>query len=447
MASTPQTLATAAYDKFLKDYYLSSWIDQLNSMTTTWALLRRKIVDYSGRKLIFPIRKSRNTGVGALPLSGASDALQTLVEAGRQGVDNGQVFPKLVMGALEVAQDVIDSSRNDRGAFFQAIDFEMAGLVQDLAEDLDRQVYGQGNGHLAKVTAQANIGQAVVQVSYHRPFFEGMKLDFWSGEQSGAALGDATHAGMIVSSVARNADGSGALTMTANIAGANIADNSSVTRASVRTATVGYEMMGLRGIVDSSDPALEASGFEGLTRSGKSWWQAIEDTTATLDESMIQANLDRVHDDSNGEVNVLLMNRITRYNLYQALASSNPQRLVNSNLLQPGFLSGKLEDHHPDAHDFLFFDGRIPIIVDKYCPVMIDTQGGATKTGTVFGLDLTSLYVALVTDFKWWDGGQGTVMRPSSSRKFGLEAVLYIMGNLVCDAPRKNWKNESVVLI
>jgi hypothetical protein len=64
----------------------------------------------------------------------------------------------------------------------------------------------------------------------------------------------------------------------------------------------------------------------------------------------------------------------------------------------------------------------------------------------VYGLDLSSIYTALVTDFKWWDGGQGTVLRPSTNRKFSLEAVLYIMGNMVTDAPRKSFKNESLTL-
>lgn len=443
MASTPQTLNS--YDKFLKEYYLSSWIDQLNSMSTTWALLRRKIVDFAGRRMVFPVRKSRNTGVGAIPLTtGVGATLSTLIEAGQQGIENGIVSPKLVMGALEIAQDVIDSSKNDRGAFFSAIDFEMAGLVQDVAEDLDRQTYGNGNGQLARVTAQAATGQAVVQVSYHRPFYEGMKLDFWSSGASGATL-NANHTGLVVLSVQRNNDGSGAITLTANIAVAVIVDGASATRTGVRTSTVGYEMMGLAGLIDSSNPPLEST-FEGVTRSGNAWWQSIEDTTALLNETMIQTNLDNVHDDSNGDINCLLMNRKTRRALYDALATDNPRRLVNSNLLMPGYISGKLEDHHPDAHDFLFFDGRIPIVVDKFCPIDVDTQGTPSSTGTVFGADLSSLYTALVTDFKWWDGGQGTVLRPSTSRKFGLEAVLYIMGNMVTDAPRKNFKNESVVL-
>jgi hypothetical protein len=441
MVSTPQTLAS--YDKFLKEYYLSSWIDQLNSMSTTWALLRRKIVDFAGRRMIFPVRKSRNTGVGAVAISSPANAgaIPTLIEAGQQGIENGIVQPKLVMGALEIAQDVIDSSKNDRGAFFSAIDFEMAGLVQDVAEDLDRETYGNGSGTLARVTAAVTAASpANVPVSYHRPFFEGQKLDNWSTGLSGAAL---TNAGLVVISVQRNPDGSGVLSM--NV-GVNILDNSVLTRAGVRTATQGFEMMGLGGLIDSSNPPLEGALFQGVNRSGNTWWQSIEDTSTLLNETMIQTNLDNTHDDSNGDVNCLLMNRIVRRNLYDGLATDNPRRLVNSNLLMPGYISGKLEDHHPDAHDFLFFDGRVPIVVDKFCPVDIDTQGTVSKTGTVYGLDLSSIYTALVTDFKWWDGGQGTVLRPSTNRKFSLEAVLYIMGNMVTDAPRKSFKNESLTL-
>lgn len=452
MASTPVTMSS--FDKFLKEYYLSSWIDQLNSMTTIHSMLRRKIVDFSGRKLNFPVRTRRNNSVQALALSTGS-TLSTLAEAGRQGIDSGSVRPKLICGALEVAQDIIDSSRNDRGAFFSAIDFDMAGLVQDVAEFLDRVCLGQGTGKLARITSLP--ATTAVTVSYHRTLIEGTKVEFWTSEASGATQ-KWTSAVQPITVLSRtaNADGSGTMTFADGngtiisnaVATPALADNDSISAAGARTSTASIEPMGLAGIVDSSNPPLEGGSFEGIDRSaaGNTYWGGIEDTTATLSESMIQANIDRSHDDSNGDINCLVANRMTRFALYEALMTGNPRRMVNTNLVAPGILSGKLEDHHPDSHDFLFFDGRIPIVVDKYVPVDIDVAGTVSKTGTMYGLDLSSIYWALVTDLKWWDGGQGTVLRPSTSRKFGLEAVLYMLGNIVCDAPRKNWKNESLVI-
>lgn len=428
------TQTLQSYDKFLKEWYFSSWIDQLNSMTTTWKLLRRKITTVGGRQLVFPIRTTRNTGVGAVPGS-SGGAVPTNVVAGYQGVNNATVTPKIVQGAIQIAQDAIDRSANDRGAFYEVVDFEMMGIVQDLAEDLDRQCHGDGSGTLANTTA-VPVG-ATIAVDYHRPFFEGMIVDGWDSSASGAAARDAD---LVISSVARNTDGSGVLTFTG--APATLTDNDVLVRKDARTATAGYEFMGLNGIVSATNPPLEST-FEGITRTGNAYWQSIVNaSTAAPSEALIQSAVDQVHDDSNGDINALLTNRRTRFALYNSLASSNPTRFVDTNVIQPGILSGKVEDHHPDAHDYLFWDGRVPIIVDKYCPINVDV-GAGTQRGVLYGLDLSAIYVALVTDFRWWTP-QGYILRPSESRSFSVEGLIYIMGNIVTDAPRKHFKFSSL---
>jgi len=439
MASTPVTIQT--FDKLLKEFYLSQWVDQLNSMTTTWQYFRRRLVDFSGRKMIFPVRTGRNAGVGAVATSHASASLPTLIEAGRQRHDQASVVPRLVMGALELSQDVIDISKNDRGAFFQAIDVEMAGLVQDVAELMDRMVYGDGGGRLAFI-ASGGSSVTVIPVTYIRPFFIGQRIDIWSANASGSTL---RSAGNEITAITNNADGSGSITVGTTVATTD--EDGIITTAGARpTATTGVEWLGIDALISNTNPPLEST-FQGITRTGNSFWHSHVNTTAVLSEKTIQQALDTTHDDSMGEVNALFANRMTRFALYETLALDNPRRLVNTNVIQPGMLSGKLEDHRPDTHDYLMFDGRVPIIVDKFCPVKIDNAGATQgKSGTMFGLDMSSVYVALVTDFKWWDGGQGTILRPSASRKFGLEAVLYTMGNLVCDAPNKNFKLPSLTI-
>lgn len=426
------------YDKFLKEWYLSSWIDQLNSMTTVWKLFRKKLVDFSGRRMIIPIRTSRNTGIGAVPNS-SGGSVPTLMTAGSQGIENAICTPAIVTGAIQISQDVMDASKNNRGAFYEVVDFEMRGLVQDMAEDLDRQMCGNGSGTLATI----NTGTSSVEtcsVSTHRPFFTGMIVDFWSTPASGATKNAED---ITITDVTRNSDGSGAISWSG---AETVTQGGAVAKANVRTATAGYEMMGVDGIVDSADPPLlDSGGYLGIDRStaGNGYWIAYEKALgAAFTEEDIQNAFDAAHDNSNGDVNCLLMNRLTRGSLYATLATSNPRRFVDTNVVKSGYLSGKVEDQHPDGQDWLFWDGRVPIIVDKFAFVDIDDVVGPAALGNIYGLDLSSFFMALVTDFKWWSP-EGQILHRSDSRAFSVMADMYIYGNLVCDAPRKNFKIQG----
>ena len=45
-------------------------------------------------------------------------------------------------------QDTIDQAKTDRGAFYDAVDFEMMGVLRDCKERLDAQCYDDGTGKL-----------------------------------------------------------------------------------------------------------------------------------------------------------------------------------------------------------------------------------------------------------------------------------------------------------
>lgn len=449
MPAGPQTINS--FQAFLKEEYLSSWVDQLNSMTTTFKLMRRKLVSFGGKKMIIPIRTGRNPGVGAVPTSNTAafggtgaGGLSTLITAGQQGIQQSFVVPRMEQAAIEVAQDAIDMSAGDRAAFYNVIDFEMMGVVQDAPEDMDRQMYGNGNGTLTFITDAAT--SATHTVGYGRTLAAGMSVDIWSSGASGATL--VSQANVIIS-VTPDPAGTAAATVvfTSSFVGTT---TQTITRTGVRTATVGFEFMGLDGIVDSANPPLEV--LQGIDRStaGNDYWKATEDATAytgvLFKDTSLQQNLDTAHDISNGDIKLLLMNRVTRAKLYNNMQGTLT-RFTDTNMINPGLLSGKLEDQRPDNRDWLFFDGRLPIVVDKYCQINTPTFGTlSSRLGACYGIDTDSTYMGLVTDWKWWDGGQGTILRPSTSRKFGLEAVLYLLGNLVTDSPNKNFKITTITV-
>ncbi len=443
------------YDDFLKEWYLQEWIDQLTSMTTTWKLLRRRLVNFAGKSMVVPIRTGRNFGVGSIPTSGSitSGTMSTMYPAGSQGIGRTLIDGKIITGSLQVAQDTIDKSKNDKGAFFEAIDFEMRGLVDDMADYADNIMHLGGDSSLAIVPAAPAIvagPPGTFPVSTHHPFFEGMRIEAWSGATTGTDTSDftggtsddtgfdgiSTGENRVITNVVRNADGSGVLTVTGTTAGLSIGDV--ISRAGVRNGDVSHELMGLRGAIDSSNPPLD-SDFQNIDRATNSFWQSHEDSIVVLPtESAIQTALDHTHDISRGDVDVLMCHRLLRRLIYDGL-NSGPTRFSDTNVITSGYLSGKKEDYHPDGADYLFFDGRIPIIVDRFSHIDIDAALPNTSFANLYGLDLSSLYIGLITDFTWW-APEGRILHRSDNRAFGVMADLYLYGNLVCDAPAKNFK-------
>ncbi len=384
------TVALDVYDDFLKEWYLSEWIDQLTSMTTTWKLLRRKLTNFAGKFMVIPIRTGRNAGVGAIPTS-SSGALSALYPHGNQSVGRTLVDGKIFSGGLQVAQDTIDKSKNDQGAFFEAIDFEMRGLVDDVADYADNVMHQAGDSALAQTTG---VGVAnVVPVTTHHPFFEGMVVEFWSGNtgadtvrQQGStnaaarfvAIAANTQSAQRITAVVRNIDGSGTITVGDDVA---IASGDYIARVGTRTAALSHELMGLNGAISASNPPLDAS-FQGIDRATAGYWQSYEDSSGANEpnEDDIQQALDHTHDTSRGDVDVLMCNRILRRLLYASLAGSNHTRFVDTNVISPGYLSGKKEDHHPDGADYLFFDGRLPIIVDRFSRIDVPARPAAISS-------------------------------------------------------------------
>src|SRR5690349_6397038 len=97
---------------------------------------------FNGRQLIFPVHSSRNRGRGAVTDGGQ------LATAGTQGTLDGIVGAKYFNTGIEVTDQAIKQSRSDEGAFVRVLTFEMDKALVDLKKDVNRIVYGTGDGLL-----------------------------------------------------------------------------------------------------------------------------------------------------------------------------------------------------------------------------------------------------------------------------------------------------------
>lgn len=161
----------SVYNNVLKEDYASAIEDQIvNSNFLLQKLQRKGEETLQGREFVMPIHVSRNTGVGArlenddLPL------------AGRQGYAVARFTPAMVAGSIEVTEQVIQATRNDRGSFVRALQNEIEGLVTDFKKNVQRQLHGDGTGLLAAITV-GGTGVVTFTVNSVRYLQVGMNVD------------------------------------------------------------------------------------------------------------------------------------------------------------------------------------------------------------------------------------------------------------------------------
>lgn len=138
----------------------------------------------NGKEVIFDTHIGRNQGIGARGVR------EKLPIAGAQKYKQAHLYLKNLYGAIEVDGQLFEQAADDYNAFINVVDMEIKGLKRDLSKDLNRQIYGDGTGKLAAVTAQPSGTTLTVDATDWLE--EGMVVDVvdpTSGvkQQSGAA--------------------------------------------------------------------------------------------------------------------------------------------------------------------------------------------------------------------------------------------------------------------
>jgi len=141
-----QTLT--AFDAVLKDVYGPRVEEQLNQTNPLADFIdENDSADWTGRQVTYPIHVSRNQGVGA---SAEGDPLPA---AGKQGYATVKIPERFNYGRVSLTAQVIKASLKSEGAFERAMESELKGLVKDLGNERERQVFGYGSGILALVAS------------------------------------------------------------------------------------------------------------------------------------------------------------------------------------------------------------------------------------------------------------------------------------------------------
>lgn len=326
------TLATI--EPYLKEVYTGKIRRQINDSITTLKRITKSgsgvTNETNGKYVTFPIHVTRNNGLGS------RQEMDPLPIPGQQGYAAARLALKSAYGGFQITGQAIDLADTDAKAFARSIDEEIERLKTDVKKDMNRQVYGSGNGALG-VAQGANSG-ATVAVSDVRNFWRGAVVDTYTGTTK-------DNTGLVVASVDVAA---GTVTFTTT-PGTALASNDVI----VRTGSFGNEITGFAAIVSDSTPVYNIN-----PATEPEWTSEIDDNNGTpraLSEQLMVQMADRIRV-RGGKTTVIFQSLGVRRAYWSLL--SQLRSIVNEQEFKGGF----------KGLSFTTDDGEIPAVADVDAP-------------------------------------------------------------------------------
>ena len=428
MAFTGMNLSDAA--NVLKTFYIGPVREQLNQGNVLLANLERDTsrTAFRGKEAYIPLHTGRNIGVGARAESG------TLPAAGNQGYTSSVWHMAYLYGRVALTGPAIAASQGSEGSFVELLDSEMKGLLQDVKNDCNRQLWHDGSALLTDVKTASSGSSTTVTVDSTKFLSPGMVVDIKKrADLASITSGDGQTIQSITSATAFVMDTSTTTEVDEGVYVGGVASNST-----------SREMWGLEAIVSASDPGnhgteAAATRLGQIDRSSNTFWQATElSGTKVLDDSLL--DLQRAYDKAEieGETSpgIILTSHATRREVAGALTSL--RRFSEVGELKGGWTG-------------IQFNNAV-IVADKDASTTNDpandTNGvwdissdaiSAGDFSRLYFIAPDSMHFQVLEDWQWMDEG-GVLVRSGvgTSGVDEFEATLFSYQNLVCTRPNAN---------
>lgn len=428
-----------AYSQILKEFYRPAIRDQLNSQTVLSRMLGRRTEGVEGKYCVLDLRTGRNYGFGFAAERGR------LPDPQAQQFKQARYHMRYSYGRIKFTGPSASASRSDRGSFIRIMDAEAQGLVQDIAHNDNRVLYGDGSGRLCEVSGSGTsagpwtvinpggVTSSALGTQYLAP---GMRVAVYNaasdtgsvavGTQPSAAF-TSSYRSAFIGSVDRTngtvsfVDGTGSATSLTKTGGNTMylyLANDWSTDLPGTSWGRGLEAQGLAAIVSDTNPVFQdgTSYPTGLGEVDVStnpiWASPVIDNGGTaipFNPDMLQQGMDLLHQISDGSVDVWVTTHGIRRQYLNTLVGS--KRYPNTMELDGGFKA-------------LTYDGR-PLVVDKDC-----------TRGRVYGLSLETIFLIYETDYDWMDQDGSVLQRSLDEDSF--QATLYRYWNTATDQRNRN---------
>jgi len=408
MASTTADLSRL--DAILKDVPILNAIQE--AINTATPLLERinQTITLSGRKGIFPVSFGVNEGVYARADKGTF---------GDSQVDEpklAEVSAKFIYALFEISGPTMSATRDNPGAFEEALSRQLENTITGLRLDLSRQVIGDGTGTIGLVQSVTDTDTIVVDSPFgltdyksNRPVKNllrpNMPLDVIDAVTNTTVHGN----NLAVSSVVHGASGT---TLNFTSADANLT-NATDGDLVVRDGNFGaLEIEGWFGAIATSGTYLN------ISRTGQPGWQGtIVDSAdgganaVTLSPDHLRDTVDLISEQTGEMPEFIVSNHKQRRNIYNLFA---PQIRRAPMVLPAGLREGTLE-----------FDD-MPVVVERFFPP--EHIGFVNPRFWAHAID---------KDTEWIAGLNGTVLHFHRTSDV-FTAILNTYRNLVCRYPATN---------
>ena len=373
-----QNLTTA--DAILKDLYVGPVVEQLNYKSYMIDQIERQsefTVDHHGRRAIVPVHKSRNRGRGS---RGDGGVLPT---AGVQAWEDAIIPITRHFQGIELTDASIKPTKSNSGAFVELLDAEVKGATKDMKKDINRQVFGTGDGLLASVAATATAATTLT-VDSIQYLHIGDPVD----------IVRRTDASTLDNSVDNSVVGLDATNKTVTLASA-VGGTVATTFGIYLSGNRGLEMEGLQSIVATSRTL---HTIDSATAGNESWNAQVRDVgsaagSATAGETSFELISDDVGQTGQGDTEVFITTRGIRRRLADTFQST--KRFTNREAVQ---IHGGYS-----AIMVASGAGEVPVVIDDDVP-----------KGSVFAIDKSALRW-----FQQW--GPGFLESPQDGTVFHLK--------------------------
>lgn len=336
----PATLASI--DPIMKEVYAPRIREQLNTETVGLKRIQRSSAgvstDIGGKYVTFPIHIRRNSGVGSRREN------EPLPLPGQQGYAAARIGLKYAYGSIKLTGQTLALANKDAQAFAKALDQEVTGVKDDVLKDMNRKVYGTGNGAISTIKTTTASG-TVWPVTDGRLFQEGEVIDLITLPSTVAQAGNVVQAIDLTP---------GANTITVSTASAVTAGQIITRAGSGPDASGNRELTGLGAIINNTGTLYNVDP----TVVGQ--WKAVNfnngGTNRALSEGLMQQVVDQIRTNG-GKVSLMLTSLGVRRSYANLLTQTRSS--VNTTDFKGGF-SGLA---------FTTDTGDLPLVSDPDAPL------------------------------------------------------------------------------
>lgn len=366
-------------------------------------------VTFINNNFYAPVRTSRHSGVTAL----ANDSSST--RSGSSSVGQASVGVKILTGAFDITKLTIDATKTTKGAVENMLTKQAEFLVSDFAKHINRQMFSDGYGVLAQVSATGTT--SVVLTNPNSSLDDTRSIDWYGSVNGDISPVEYISAGQIL------AMGSGGLTLgtVSSVSGSTVTFTTGVIGTANQALYLvdgdggGAGTAEIQGVRLALSSTTGTSTYAGVARSTLGWTPQFGSASEALSlTKMEQRYLAAKKFSQIGDKYAIFVNT-TLYKKYGDLLTSL-RRTVNETDLLGGWT----------GLEFAAGAGKVGVFLDYDVP-----------DGEVLIINMDTWYLCQVSDMNWMENpNEGSMLRLAN--KIQYQATMVWFANLLCVAPGAN---------